>query len=472
MASELESESDTVKAAPTKRFFVDMITRDIALQDAILDLLDNCVDGILRTRKTAIDSSKKKPYEGFYANITLAKDKFEIKDNCGGIPKDLAKRYAFMFGRPQDEGDTDVPTVGIYGIGMKRAIFKFGRTAKVISSTNDNYFKVEISPDWMTNDKDWDLPLINLKKNAELETGTTILVNSLHPAVSRQFSNDTFIDEFKKIVAQHYSLIINKGFKVEINDDPIQPTSMTLLSTPFDQKDGLTPYLFSADIDQVNVRLAVGFRTPMSSADDDDDQALTPRRTEDAGWTVICNDRVVLYNDRSHLTGWGDGMPSYHTQFIGISGYVEFRCNDAWKLPITTTKRGIDTNHEIYSQVKIKMREGIKKFTDYTNKWKGHFPEEVKISSKAQSKTIAAIFESAEPSNNVKWTADRKIKGGKTLYIPLATPSNTTKSKRIVFTKDMDEISAVARYLFEDEKVKPSDVGEACFDKILKEASQ
>ncbi|MBS0481598.1 MAG: hypothetical protein JSR96_05480 [Proteobacteria bacterium] len=39
---------DTARASPTKAFFVRMLTRDIELQDAILDLLDNCLDGILR----------------------------------------------------------------------------------------------------------------------------------------------------------------------------------------------------------------------------------------------------------------------------------------------------------------------------------------------------------------------------------------------------------------------------------------
>ncbi len=32
------------KASPTKAFFVRMITRDIALEDCVLDLLDNSVD--------------------------------------------------------------------------------------------------------------------------------------------------------------------------------------------------------------------------------------------------------------------------------------------------------------------------------------------------------------------------------------------------------------------------------------------
>ena len=53
-----------VDARPVKSFFVQMLTRDIALADAILDLLDNCVDGILRQKK---DRSSEKPYEGFRA---------------------------------------------------------------------------------------------------------------------------------------------------------------------------------------------------------------------------------------------------------------------------------------------------------------------------------------------------------------------------------------------------------------------
>ena len=36
--------NDQAQASPTKRFFVSMLTRDINLADAILDLLDNCLD--------------------------------------------------------------------------------------------------------------------------------------------------------------------------------------------------------------------------------------------------------------------------------------------------------------------------------------------------------------------------------------------------------------------------------------------
>ena len=76
----------------------------------------------------------------------------------------------------------------------------------------------------------------------------------------------------------------------------------------------------------------------------------------DAGWTIICNDRAVLYCDRTELTGWGEaGVPRYHTQFIAISGIVEFQSNDPAKLPTTTTKRGIDASSlPLFTGKKIK----------------------------------------------------------------------------------------------------------------------
>ena len=67
-------EYEDVYANPVKSFFVEMLTRDIELSDAILDLLDNCVDGILRT----INKAGKTPYKGFEASITLNKNYFKI----------------------------------------------------------------------------------------------------------------------------------------------------------------------------------------------------------------------------------------------------------------------------------------------------------------------------------------------------------------------------------------------------------
>ncbi len=108
-----------INAGPTKAFFVRMLTRDIELADAILDLLDNCVDGVVRELKRLDKpTAGEKPYKNYWAHIVATPERFEIWDNCGGIPQDIAEKSAFMLGRPDPTLDSDVATVGMYGIGM------------------------------------------------------------------------------------------------------------------------------------------------------------------------------------------------------------------------------------------------------------------------------------------------------------------------------------------------------------------
>lgn len=53
-----------------------MTTRDIKLEEVILDLLDNCGDGILRSGSR----KGKKPYTGFKAEIEFSADSFSTRD--------------------------------------------------------------------------------------------------------------------------------------------------------------------------------------------------------------------------------------------------------------------------------------------------------------------------------------------------------------------------------------------------------
>jgi hypothetical protein len=78
-----------------------MLTRDISLADAILDLVDNCLDGALR-----IANGGDVDYSQHFVEISLSDEFFSIQDNCGGIPRDVARNYAFKMGRePDDDRD-------------------------------------------------------------------------------------------------------------------------------------------------------------------------------------------------------------------------------------------------------------------------------------------------------------------------------------------------------------------------------
>ena len=141
-----------VEATPEKRFFISMLVKDIELIPAILDLVDNCVDGAKRVRPEADDAR----FAGLHVRITVSADTFRIEDNCGGIEVEHALIDVFWFGRKAGlhgpEGE-----VGQFGIGMKRALFKLGDAFWIESKSATSSFILPVDvgdwaedrgPDW------------------------------------------------------------------------------------------------------------------------------------------------------------------------------------------------------------------------------------------------------------------------------------------------------------------------------------
>ncbi len=459
-----------VDAKPFKGFFVDMLTRDISLTDAILDLLDNCVDGILRKKRSL---TGERPYQGFYADINFSKDSFEIADNCGGIPLKLHD-YAFRMGRPDRLPTSPKGTVGTYGIGMKRAVFKLGRWCLISSKSGQHNYDVEITPEWLKDENEWEIPVVAAAEPMDKD-GTRITVGDLHDGVASQFGPDrkSFTAEFTKQIETHYAFIIAKGFRVNVNGEriPARPTKL-IFDTSKDRK-AIRPYVYRTKVDGVSVFLAVGFTRPIPSKKEAQDEWLEEPRysSTDAGWTVVCNDRAVLYGDKTELTGWGTStVPSYHNQFIAISGIVEFWSEDPNKLPTTTTKRGIDMSSPLYIKTLDRMREGMKKFTTYTNWWKTDVRQAKEHIRSAESLTFEEI---KKKSSKLPMKQARLGLKGRYHIPDLPKPKSKGSKRRLIsFTRNIDEIRTVAEFLFDDAEKPPMIVGERCFDSTLTDAKK
>lgn len=471
-----QAEQLTANGLPTKDFFVGMLTRDIELDDAILDLLDNCLDGIVRTNPSR-SKNDENYYAGYKAEITVSKDKFLIRDNCGGIPKETAIHYAFRMGRDKenqptnDSTSTSLPTVGIYGIGMKRAIFKIGKSANVFTKFGDEKYTVKIPIEWAQS-ASWDFPIIENDPNNPLtECGTIVEIENINDGIATRWNNlDSFCDSLYKSIQHSYSLILQKGFQIELNNKPIYPLPIELL---IDSGTGssIKPYLFSNTYKDVKVKIAIGFYSPPPSEDDLDQMNENKRTSNEAGITVVCNDRVILYNDKSSLTGWGTAqVPNYHTQFIGIKGIVIFESTNPESLPMTTTKRGIDHSSPLYLTVKDRICEGLKIFTNYTNQWKGQNQAEKKFSSKASKVSITELFN--EEKLSTFGIHKRSSAKGKTFTPQLPKPENTKPYKIIRYAKNLESIQILSIFLFDEPDCPPSKVGEECFDRILNQAKE
>lgn len=465
--------NDTAKAVPTKQFFVSMLTRDISLDDAILDLIDNCLDGAMR-----LANGNDVEYGKHYVKIRLSKDQFSIEDNCGGIPRDVAIKYAFKMGRDADDKrDSDTETIGMYGVGMKRALFKMGTDALVKTRHGDDTFEVHIDSKWL-GDKEWSELPIKVPSNATeklAKPGTMIVVKDLYPGVAKHFANAAFVNEVETAISHHFTMFLQRGLKIEINGKAVRPVHVEVLVSK--RKDGPAPYVYQKTIDGVLVSITVGLNTSRqyeADADDEDGDFAGQRNSATAGWTVLCNDRAVIVGDKSRLTGWGDGIPLYHDQFIVITGIIEFRAKDAKKLPVTTTKRALDTSSDVWLESLVKMKEGMRVWISYTNQWKNHPREDQAIHwSDAKPMSLSKAIEAVSPRAANKKSSGalefdpRKVKGA------LPEPKESTPSgRRIVFSRPAEEVRAVSKMLFDDPNEKPGIVGDKCFEIQLVKASK
>lgn len=457
---------------PTKRFFVEMLTRDIDLEDAILDLLDNCLDGVARSQRKNPDDIN---YENYWVKIDFSKSKFCISDNCGGIPTSSVE-YAFRMGRPSSAPKENLATVGVYGIGMKRSIFKIGRHCEISTrhSVSDS-FKVTINEDWLKSDELWEIALQNTLPFDE-EFGTKIEITSLNESIGNRFSNREFSTSLINKVIYAYSYIIGKGFQVFINNERINPNPITIkYELNENERNSIQPYMYKASIDDVDISLIVGFSAPLLNDSEIEAEKRGPRnKSENAGWTIVCNDRIVVYKDKTELTGWGIDFPRYHTQFISISGIVYFKSSNPEKLPITTTKRGIDVASPLFLTVRKHIIEGTKIFIDYTNKWKG---EELVKQSNAklyaidQATPLEIISKFSDKADN--WinvrnrTNEQKYKPS----LPMPTQSDV-EQKKITFYRLKDDIDTVTDYLNLSPDSTPNQVGEECFSFVMREAQK
>jgi len=468
---------DKARASPTKAFFVSMLTRDIELQDAILDLLDNCLDGILRSKSTPNDPSR--PYAGYRATLTMAPDHFIIEDNCGGIPLETAKKYAFAMGRPSGAGDITPATIGMYGIGMKRAIFKLG-TEALVESRSDRGFNVEFTPEWMASDVWDDLPIYELGADKLDERGTRITIFHLNPEAAASLGDAAWIDAFRSQVARHYSIIISKGFDVVVGSpdeiaagiEPIAAEPFRLLTaTPApSSQSAITPYVYKGTLDGVEIEIYAGLYRQLLSPEEIEAEEETRGTHDDAGWTVACNDRVVIWKDKTRLTGWGEAtVPNYHGQFIAITGIVLLRSDDPRKLPLTTTKRGIDAASNVYLTVKDFMREATKSLTSFTNRWK-KFPEQRE--SLYRSSSYVSLAELRETSKQLPMKQLRKVETIQKFEPSYPVPAQEATSARISFVAAKVDIARLAQHFFETIEVKNDQVGKAAFDHALAQLAE
>lgn len=327
-------EANVIEGNPTKKFFIEMITRDISIEDAIIDLLDNSIDGANRLRGN--------DFNGLTININIDNTSFCIEDNCGGFSLEVAQKYAFRFGRP-DEAPKAANSVGRFGIGMKRSLFKIGKEFTVESQSQNDHFRVAVNVD------DWSLKKrkVTTSETGEIEIddwsfnyqivdesldydGTKIEVKKLNNDVVSLFGDDSFLVNLSENIERLLNFSLLRGLTIMLNGKKLKGKPVDILMS-----DATLPYYTNGTFANVQYKVIAGLG-----------EIGAPKNS---GWYIYCNDRLVLEADTSSVTGWGVGaVPKWHIDFVMFRGIVFLDSEETLNLPLTTTKKGIDATSGVY----------------------------------------------------------------------------------------------------------------------------
>lgn len=437
---------------PSKDFFVSMLTRDITLDDCILDLVDNSIDGAWEQTGAepnilVVDDALGE----YHIDIQVTANQFMISDNCGGITLDDAADYAFTFGRRSDQEHEEY-SVGVYGIGMKRAVFKMGHEISIRSTYSQDgvkqSFEVPINVlEWLSRESQmpngtivgsasWDF---DIQESEDLDqTGVRIVIKDLIPDIADRLGDPTYARYLRGMLGRDYLIPLMRGLRISVNGVPVQREEFRLRAN-----EDFAPLRVSYRDGEVGIELVAGM---ISSPPDSGDPDENDRESSRFGWYVVCNGRVVLDADKTRVTGWGTDLPKWHRQYDGFVGFIFFSAENAADLPMTTTKRSVDVSAGVYRRALTHMHAPARAWISYTNARKTDLDA-------AKEREQRAALESLV---NVAKRADVKLPD-------LPKPASRERVGNINFAMPITRLKALARG-FGDSNMTNREVGIRSFD--------
>lgn len=436
-------------AHPRKHFFLEMFTRDISLEACVLDLIDNSIDGLIRSHKLDISNellkerptlSERERSKLPVVNVSFKPNEFTIEDTCGGIDRDYAETEVFTFGHSPEQAGGHL---GVYGIGLKRAIFKLGNMFNMRSQTATHGFTAALNVrEWSAKDEaltDWRIPIGYTGGSGSLaKSGTQINITELRPEVCLRLGDGVFASRMHTAIAQTYAFFLERYVRVVFNGNTVEPELI-----PIAQSDAVSPAKESYSDGDVEVLLIASLQTRAGKNQE--------WRMESAGWYVACNGRIVLTSNKTEETGWS----TFHSKYRGFVGLAMFHSKNAMSLPWTTTKRGINRESPVYLQARGKMKLLATPIISFLDRmYASEPPEEL---------GEREIAESVKPVD-IRSLADKPSATFQARAIKPRPPKSTV---RISYEAEMSDVDAIRQHL-KKPSLTPNRVGQYTFDYYLK----
>lgn len=344
----MKREVETISAVPSKRIFLSIIA-DYDLNKSICELIDNVLDIWTKDgRRSSVNIS-----------IELNQDQQTIcvSDNAGGLKRE---ELSFIVGPGQTSNIKTDETIGIFGVGTKRATVALSQDIKIITRyKKDKTYSVEFDDKWLKSDE-WNLPVYEVD---EVKEGTTIIeLQKLRVKIT-----DEEIYSLKRHLQGTYARFLhNNKLIIRVGHEKIRPIIFDNWAYP----PNYPPHEYVGDLQiedggTVRVKILAGLTLESSPAGGE------------YGVYFYCNDRLITSGLKTYDVGFTKGLAGKAHPSVSLTRVVVGLEGEVQSMPWNSSKSGINPNHKVFQSLREWLVQIVKYYASLSRRWQGDWPDKV-----------------------------------------------------------------------------------------------
>lgn len=339
---------DSLDATPQKRLVLSIVS-DYDLQKSICELIDNALDIWIKNRKNnklIVD-----------LKFDLQQQTISIQDNAGGVSEN---DLGVLISPGATTNRLDDFTIGIFGVGTKRAVIALAQDIKITSRhKKSKTYCIEFDDNWLKDDN-WHLPYYEVDAIA---AGSTIV--ELHK-LRFPIRQGNLFDLTRNLSAIYARFIMGDSFILKINGEALEPRLFDNWAYPPDFEP--RRYMGELPIEDdrvVKVEVVAGLTNESSPAGGE------------YGVYFYCNDRLIAAALKSAEVGFMRGVAGQPHPSISLTRVIVSLHGAAKDMPWNSSKSAIYTNHPTFNALRIWLLELVKNYASLSRRLEGEWPEKV-----------------------------------------------------------------------------------------------
>ncbi|WP_461632111.1 ATP-binding protein [Labilibaculum euxinus] len=338
----------TLYAAPTKRIYQSIVV-DYDLNLAICELIDNSLDSwFIRNKVTPLKVS-----------IELDPEQQSILfiDNAGGVKLD---DIVVLVSPGASKNNGDEETIGLFGVGSKRAIVALAEEAKCRSRyETEETVQVNINDEWINNDN-WNIAAYKSDKIIP-ENSTEIELFKLRGINI----NEEKIQYLENHLSATYARFIDNGnLNLVVNEKKINARFFNVWSYPPNMEP--TNYNLNLTIEGKDIEINIIAGLTKSGEPSEDEY----------GFYFYCNDRLISRARKGFEFGYSKGKIGFPHPAISLVRVIVTLKGPSKYLPWNSSKSDINTKSKVFTCLQETLIEICKRYSRI-NRTTKNWPEQI-----------------------------------------------------------------------------------------------